>query len=120
MQKNTIFIITILFSLCSFSQKYPVTKKIATTVTKHNISYQDDYSWLENMNSEEVTNWTNAQNEVTNKHFKEIKKSISPDLSTVLKEYDTKTTYRIAPKRGRYYYTLYRNSNKKASSLYFM
>ncbi len=79
-------LLSILFSILSFSQQFPVTKKTTTTITKHKISYKDDYSWLENMTSEEVTNWKNAQNQTVEIHLEDIKKTYSS--ASKIKEYD--------------------------------
>ncbi len=75
--KNFLFAPLFLFVFTSvFSQKYPVTKIVPNLNTKFNISYQDDYSWLENMDSEEIKSWANAQNETTNTHLEEVKKNM--------------------------------------------
>jgi len=67
------------FPVCSaivpFCQTFPKAKSVPKTITKFGFSFQDDYTWLEDMKSEETKNWTAAQNEVVNLHFVEIKKS---------------------------------------------
>ena len=35
------------------------------SITKHGITYNDDYAWLEKMNSPEVTAWVATQNKLT-------------------------------------------------------
>ena len=119
MKKNTFaFITTLLLSQITFAQSYPETKKTPTTITKHKISYQDDYSWLENMRSEEVTTWVEQQNEFTNNHLLETSKTYS--LVSKLKEYDTRTSYSIPNKKGKYFYAKFRKDKKKPASLFFM
>ena len=119
MKKNIFaFITTLLLSQITFAQSYPETKKTPTTITKHKISYQDDYSWLENMRSEEVTTWVEQQNEFTNNHLLETSKTYS--LVSKLKEYDTRTSYSIPNKKGKYFYAKFRKDKKKPASLFFM
>jgi prolyl oligopeptidase len=108
----------LMFSTLIYSQQYPETKKTPLTVTKHKVSYQDDYSWLENMRSEEVNNWVDKQNEFTKSHIDEVSKTYS--VSSKIKEYDTRTTYSLPQKKGKYFYASYRKDKKKPSSLFFM
>ena len=71
MKKISVAFCLFLFPILLFAQKYPVTKSLDNKVSKFNISYPDNYSWLENMDSDEVKNWANAQNETTNIHLEE-------------------------------------------------
>jgi prolyl oligopeptidase len=111
-------IVCLLYSFSVFSQQFPETKKIALINTKHNISYQDDYNWLENMRSEEVNLWVDRQNEFTNNQADEISKTYS--LVSKIKEYDTRTSYSLPNKKGKYFYAQFRKDNKKSAGLYFM
>lgn len=64
------------FSAFTYAQpSYPETKKIPSTITKHKVSYQDDYTWLEDMRSTEVNTWVDQENELVNAHLEEIKKN---------------------------------------------
>jgi len=74
MKKNILTFICCFLSISFYSQEYPKTKKSPTSITKHNVSFQDDYSWLENMRSEEVTQWVNLQNMIVDTCMQEIKK----------------------------------------------
>lgn len=108
----------LLFSSILFSQQYPETTKIEVKITKHKITYQDDYLWLENMRSNEVNLWVSIQNDFTKQHFAEVNKSYS--LVSKIKNYDTQTTYSLPDKVGKYFYARYRKDNKKAPSLFYM
>lgn len=118
MKKYIFSLLCFLFSFLSFSQEFPVSKKTTSIITKHKVSFQDDYTWFEDMKSEEVTNWSNAQNEAVNLHFDEIKKTHS--LTSVIKEYDSKTTYSLPDRKNKYFYKFYRKDKNKSSSLFFM
>jgi prolyl oligopeptidase len=107
----------ILFPNLLFCQNFPVTKSIPKTVTKFGVSYQDDYTWLENMKSEETKNWTNAENEVTNLHFEEIKKTY--DVLNKIKNYFAFSSSKLPNKKEAYYYSIYIKDKDKPSSLYY-
>lgn len=117
MKKRFIFLYCFCFSIVCFSQQFPVSKKTPTTITKHGISVQDDYSWLENMSADEVLNWRNAQNEVTNLHLEDIKK----DYSSVskIKEYNAYSSNGLPVKKGRYFYSMYRKDKNRGGALYY-
>lgn len=102
-------------SIIAFSQQYPVTKKTSTTRIKHNFTFQDDYTWLENMKSDEVINWSNAQNEALNLHLEAVKKEYN--IESKIKEYDFLSTNGFPSKRRAYFYGLYRKDKNKPASL---
>ena len=110
-------LLSILFSILSFSQQFPVTKKTTTTITKHKISYKDDYSWLENMTSEEVTNWKNAQNQTVEIHLEDIKKTYS--TASKIKEYDYLSSNGLPQKKRKYFYSMYRKEKNLPASLFY-
>ena len=118
MKKNILTFICCFLSLFLFSQEYPKTKKTPITITKHNVSFQDDYSWLEDMRSEEVTRWVNQQNVILDTCFKKIKKVYN--IASTIKEYDARTTYSLPKRSGKYFYKFYMKDKKKSSSLFFM
>lgn len=97
----------------AFSQQYPITKKVPKTITKHEVSYEDHYSWLENMKATEVVNWSNAQNEVVNLHRNEIKKKY--DIISKIKEYDAFSSNGLPAKKGAFFYGSYRIQKNKPS-----
>lgn len=108
----------LLFStIVTVSQQYPITKKNSKTITKHGISFQDDYSWLENMKENEVINWSNAQNEVINLHKAEIEKKY--DIASKIKDYDTYSSNGLPIKKGAFFYGVYRMQKNKPGVLCF-
>ena len=115
MLKKSLILFCFVLSFSAFCQKFPVTKKTSSSITKHNISIQDDYSWLENMKSDEVKNWANAQNEVANLHFEEIKKEY--DIVNKIKDYSYYSSNGLPSKKGAYYYSIYYKDKGKPSNL---
>lgn len=107
----------LLYSCVALSQSAPVTKKTPTTVTRHNISYTDDYAWLENMESAAVINWCNAQNQYTNLHLEEVRKKWSSLFK--IKEYNYFSSNAMPAKIGKYYYLKLIRDNYKAPSLFY-
>jgi prolyl oligopeptidase len=101
----------------AFSQKYPVTKIVPNSNTKFNISYPDDYAWLENMDSEEIKSWANAQNETTNIHLEEVKKEY--DIVRKINEYDAYASNSLPNKKEAYFYTKYIVDKGKPSVLFY-
>jgi len=118
MKKFILTLICSFLSLFFYSQEYPKTKKLPTTITKHNVTFQDDYSWLENMRSEEITEWVNQQNRIVDTCFQKIKKIYN--IAPTIKEYNLQTTYSLPSKSGKYFYKFYMKDKKKSSSLFFM
>lgn len=106
------------FTTVVFSQQFPIAKKTPSTETKHGISYTDEYNWLENMRSEEVSQWVDQQNAWTESHKVAIEKSYN--ILSKIREYDTRTTYSLPDRKGKYFYSLLRKDKKKAASLFFM
>ena len=90
MKKIILTSICCFLSLFFYSQEYPKTKKLQNTITKHNITFQDDYSWLENMRSEEITEWVNQQNRIVDTCMQEIKKVYN--IALTIKEQNLRTT----------------------------
>jgi prolyl oligopeptidase len=117
MKKYFSFVHCLFFSAVCFSQQFPVTKKTPATITKYGITFEDDYTWLENMESEAVMNWTNAQNEVVNRHLEEIKKSYSS--AAKIKEYDRLSSNGLPTKKRKYFYSIYYRSKNSPANLYY-
>jgi prolyl oligopeptidase len=69
------FLIVSLFFITIAKAQGPLAKKIPTKITKHNITIDDYYAWLENVKSNEVTNWVNEQNIYSENHLKEVTKA---------------------------------------------
>ncbi len=117
MFKNHFPILIALFSLQAFSQEFPATKKSPSTITKHGISYNDDYRWLENMNSEEVNKWVDDQNAVAKKQLETVKKSYNAAFK--IRDYDYLSSNPLPTKRGKYYYSRYRRDKAMPASLFY-
>ncbi len=117
MKKN--HLVLYLFLSCSFilGQNFPVAKAISNSSTKFKIQIQDDYSWMENMKSDETNSWVNAQNEVINQHYEEIKKQYN--IASKIKEYSYNSSNGLPSKREAYYYSVYTRDKAKPSVLYF-
>lgn len=118
MSKNCYFLSLLFINTIALSQQFPAAKKTIATITKHQISFQDDYTWLEDMRSEETSKWVDQQNEIIDNHEVEIEKSYN--ILSKIRDYDTRTTYRLPDRKGKYFYSLFRKDKKKAASLYFM
>lgn len=114
--KTIFFCLGLLIPHFLMCQEFPVAKKTPIKIKKHNLSFVDDYPWLEDMRSKEVTDWVDNQNKIVDEHFTEIYKEYNP--SSTIKEYDKSTTYRIPERKGKYYYSYYRKENNKSSALY--
>ena len=117
MSKKNYILLSFLYSIVSFSQNFPVTKKTNVIITKHKISYTDEYAWLENMKSEEVVNWKNAQNEVVEIHLEDVKKTYSS--ASKIKEYDYLSSNGLPQKKGKYFYSMYRKEKNLPASLFY-
>lgn len=115
--KKAAILLLFLFPILIVAQKYPVTKTVNNKVTKFNICYQDDFSWLENMEAEDVKNWANAQNETTNIHLEEVKKEYN--ILRKIKDYDAYASSSLPSKKEAYFYTKYIVDREKPPVLYY-
>lgn len=100
-----------------FSQNFPVTNSTPVTITKFGVSFQDDYTWLENMKSDETKSWVDAQNEFVNLQFVEIKKKY--DVLNKIKEYHNYSSSGLPTKKENYYYSSYIKDKDKPSVLFY-
>lgn len=114
MKKYLFILFTTSFVFC---QNFPTYKSVPNTVTKFNISYQDDYSSLENMKSDETKKWADAQNEFTNSHLEEIKKEYN--ILSKIKEYSYYSGNALPTKKGAYYYSNYIKDKGKSTVLFY-
>lgn len=105
----------VLVPFVAFSQQFPLTKKNSTTITKHGVVIQDEYSWLEKMKDPAVVNWSNAQNEAINLHRDQIRDKYN--IAGKIKEYNSFSSNGLPAKRGAYFYGLYRINKNKPSVL---
>jgi prolyl oligopeptidase len=118
MKPNLYVLVFLIISKFGFSQNFPETKKTPETIIKYKSSYTDDYTWLENMRSNEVNVWVDKQNVFSENHKLEIEKSFS--ITSKLKDYDTRTSYSLPNRKNKFFYKLYLKDKKMAASLYFM
>lgn len=116
MKKILIFTLCLLCTL-SYSQNYPEAKKIPVPFSKHNFTYQDDYSWMEKMKSSETNAWMELQNTQTYSHLETVKKKYS--TASKIKEYDFLSTNGLPAKRGDYFYTRYIVDKNKPPVLFY-
>jgi prolyl oligopeptidase len=116
MQKKYSFIISVLFITLANAQR-PTANKIISKITKHNITIDDDYAWLENVNSNEAINWVNKQNEYSENHLKEVTKATN--FLFKIKDYNYLSTNGLPSKYGKYFYSNYRLDKKKPYVLHY-
>ncbi|MDI1254810.1 MAG: prolyl oligopeptidase family serine peptidase [Flavobacterium sp.] len=105
-----------IFTTFCFAQEFPKAKKTPVLVSKHGISFADDYPWMEDMRSTEMADWIAAQNTFTDAHFAEIGNTYA-SLKTI-KKYDAGRSYKLADRKGAYFFYMFRKQNDKSSSLY--
>lgn len=110
MQKIYLSIAFILFSVISIAQNNLSTNKIPSQYSKHGITIEDDYVWLENINSDEVIHWVAKQNEFSENHIKEVTKATN--FLFKIKDYDHLSTNGLPSKNGKYFYSMYRLDKK--------
>ena len=75
----------------AFSQQKVDTKKLPTTSSKHGITLQDDYNWLENTTDKEVIDWVELQNNISEQKLNEVVKNYN--FLFKIKDYDYLSTY---------------------------
>lgn len=115
--KNLLVLFLNLLSAAIFSQTAVTTKKSTSTYSKHGVTITDDYSWLENIKSEETAKWVAGKNEVTNSHLKEIKKDY--DLEAKIREYDKLNSNSLPVKIEKYFYSRITFDRDKAAPLFY-
>ena len=114
----TRFLFLLLFVTTTvFSQQKIETKKVSSTISKHGITLQDDYAWLENTSDKEVADWVTLQNNVSEEKLSELVKNYN--FSFKIKDYDYLSTYSMPNKKGKYFYISYRVDKKKPGVLYY-
>src|SRR6476620_599853 len=92
------------FSLLSYSQTNIETKKIDNIIKKFDSSYNDEYSWLEKMDSDETKKWVSLQNAYAESYYTAVKKSVS--TKETIKIYDQSTSGTLPSIKGKYFYKL--------------
>lgn len=114
--KKIIWLTLLVFSF-GFSQNVPTAEAIPNVVTKFDISYSDDYSWLENIKSEETKNWIKSQNDFTSSHIDIVKKDFN--IINKIKEYNYLSSNGLPTKKEGYYYSNYIKDKEKPSVLFY-
>ncbi len=114
----TRFLFVLLFITAAlYSQQKIETKKVTSTLSKHGITIQDDYAWLENTANKEVVDWVETQNSVSDQKLNELVKNYN--FLFKIKDYDYLSTYSMPSKKGKYFYITYRVDKKKPEVLYY-
>ncbi len=111
------FILLLLSYATVFSQQKMESKKVSSTLSKHGITLQDDYAWLENTSDKEVADWVTLQNNASEQKLAELIKNYN--FSFKIKDYDYLSTYSMPSKKGKYFYITYRVDKKKPEVLYY-
>ncbi|GAA4761745.1 prolyl oligopeptidase family serine peptidase [Flavobacterium hankyongi] len=106
------------FSIFSQSQSSIETKKVENIITKHGLTFNDEYSWLEKMDSDETKSWVSRQNAYAEGYYAAVKKSVS--TKETIKIYDQNSTGSLPSIRGRYFYKLLTVDNKKSPYLFML
>jgi prolyl oligopeptidase len=114
----TRFLFVFLFIIANaFSQQKIETKKVPSTLSKHGITIQDDYAWLENTTNKEVVDWVELQNNLSEQKLSELVKNYN--FSFKIKDYDYLSTNGLPTKKGKYFYSIYRVDKNKPIVLYY-
>lgn len=82
---------------------YPNTPIIASEQTFYGQEIRDDYSWLEDVNNQQVKKWVAQQNEFTSDFFKKNIKQLSAfqEINKI-----SNAEFDMAEKQGKYYFRL--------------
>lgn len=115
--KNLFAIVFNLLLVAAYSQNAVSAKKIPSSYSKHGITINDDYSWLENIKSPETTKWVEEQNQVTSSHLEEVKKKY--DFEKKIREYNSLQSLSLPKKKRKYFYSEYTTKKNNLSSLYY-
>jgi prolyl oligopeptidase len=110
-------ILLFLFTLNIFAQSLKPINKDLVNLSKHGISYSDDYAWLENISDKEVINWITKENELSKNYLKKI--TDNDNFEFKIKDYDYLSTNGLPTKKGRYFYSNYRLDKNKPSVLHY-
>lgn len=113
--KKSALLLLLLLSLSSLAQSGLASKKSGLKVTKFGTTFDDDYTWLENYKSQEVTDWVSSQNQATEAQMKIVREKYS--IVNKIKEYDRLSTNSLPQKKGKYFYGNYRLDKDKPSVL---
>ncbi|WP_339660850.1 prolyl oligopeptidase family serine peptidase [uncultured Polaribacter sp.] len=100
---------------------YPSTKKIPVINTYHGVDITDNYQWLENFSSPEVTEWVSQQNKVTLKYLdKQVHTNgAKADMKSFLWSEMEYNNYVENKKNQEYYFRLMYPSKNAQANIYY-
>ncbi|MBM6498808.1 prolyl oligopeptidase family serine peptidase [Flavobacterium macrobrachii] len=114
--KNVIFILSLLFCETIFCQQNHEKSK-SEKYTKHGITITDEYSWLENLNSEETKTWVKNNNTITEEILEKAKRKYNTESKII--EYNKSINNRIPSKKGKYYYSTFYFEGKTLPIIFY-
>lgn len=97
--------------------KYPAVKKADQVDEYHGTKISDPYRWLENNNSEETSEWVEAQNKVTQEYLSKI--PFRDEMKKRLTELWNYEKYSAPSKHGEYY-TFAKNDGLQEQSVIYI
>jgi prolyl oligopeptidase len=119
MKKVIIALVIVVFSVSAYTQtklNYPDTKKVSHVDNYFGTKVEDDYQWMENLESPDVKEWVTAENKVTFDYLSKIPyRDKIRDRLTKLWNY---TKYSAPFKKGEYYY-FYKNEGLQNQSVLY-
>jgi len=79
------FLCLLLLTSCASITEYPETRKVSQTDSLHGIAVEDPYRWLEDFTSEEVGEWVELQNGLSQKYLTKnrYRKRIKENLESI-------------------------------------
>ncbi|MDP5106562.1 MAG: prolyl oligopeptidase family serine peptidase [Polaribacter sp.] len=100
---------------------YPSTKKVPVINTYHGVDITDNYQWLENFSSPEVTEWVSQQNKVTLKYLdKQVHTNgAKADMKSFLWSEMEYNNYVENKKNQEYYFRLMYPSKNAQANIYY-
>lgn len=107
----------VFFTTITFSQNIFSLKKENTILSKHGISFADEYAWLENISDSEVIDWVKNENEISNKLLKEV--TANDNFEFKIKDYNYLSTNTLPVKKGRFFYSNYLLDKNKPAVLHY-
>ncbi|AWA29221.1 hypothetical protein HYN48_03475 [Flavobacterium magnum] len=112
-----IALLCLLFPFSVLKAQLPETRKTPTIITRHGLSYTDDYTWLQQMDSRDTESWVEANNRNTDAAIALARKSYDP--ISKIKEYDYLSSNPLPVRRGAYFYSRYRTDKNFPAALYY-
>jgi len=116
MKKSILFLLWFLPSLAFAQLKYPVTEKKVVTDNYNGVKVDDPYRWMEDDNSDAVTQWVNQENAVTTGYLSKI--PFRAQWLSRLQEIVNYPRY-TTPFRVKEYYYFYKNDGLQNQSLLY-